>query len=159
MNVKETRKAIIGIIQKYQNIIMKRRGRLKDYAFFMELKRDPESYTKTTPQHVQAARKVIEHVKLTVDDTLDDSEILTAGKVQGFIKSFRGEVEPIELASKRDIYPEKYVDALWSSVHQIASVFGITPYDVGDPDVDYHYEKKGEKQMHLQAFIPVEKIE
>ena len=88
---------------------------LSDLAFHVVLGEEPERYTKTTPQHVKAAR------------ILKESGIeLKAGDLISFVKVVKEpHVKPVELATKNEIDIDKYIAYLHSTFDQVLDALGL----------------------------------
>ncbi len=87
-----------------------------DLAFNVVLGEELEHYTKTTPQHVKAA-KILE--KSGVE--------LHAGDFISFVKTVREpHVKPVELATKNDVDVDKYVAYLHSTFDQVLDALGLS---------------------------------
>jgi DNA polymerase I len=88
---------------------------MNELAFSVVLGDDLERYTKTTPQHVKAAK------------ILQQSGVeLKAGDLIRFVKTVSGEhVKPIELASKNEIDVKKYEAYLQSTFDQVLDALGL----------------------------------
>lgn len=123
----ETTKTILGNVQNPQELqkakedikslvthvyhTLKRRewGDLSDLAFTMGLNKPLDRYVKTTPQHVKAARMLI-----------DAGHTVEAGAIIEFVKvNTKGGVKPLELAKREDISVTKYIEFLRSTFEQI----------------------------------------
>jgi len=90
-------------------------GNLHDLAFEVVLGKLPTYYTKTTPQHVKAAR-------LLKDRGVD----LKAGDLIRFVKVTKDpHVKPVELAADREIDVDKYIAYLQSTFDQILDALGL----------------------------------
>jgi len=88
---------------------------LNELAFNVVLGEEPERYTKTTPQHVKAAR------------ILKESGMeLKAGDLISFVKVVNEpHVKPVELATKNEIDVDKYVAYLHSTFDQVLDALGL----------------------------------
>ena len=87
-----------------------------ELAFHVVLGEELEHYTKTTPQHVKAA-KLLE--KTGVE--------LRAGDLISFVKVTREpHVKPVELASKNEIDVDKYIAYLHSTFDQVLDALGLS---------------------------------
>ncbi|MGQ4892761.1 MAG: DNA-directed DNA polymerase I [Candidatus Njordarchaeia archaeon] len=115
----EMRKAIEILTQKITNIfenIQKRRYDLPDLAFKVQLTKPISAYTKTTPQHVKAAKKLKRKVM--------------PGEIIAYVKTKSG-VEPLEnLLNKRgdwkkDIDWAKYEEYTKSVFDQLLDALGL----------------------------------
>jgi DNA polymerase I len=88
---------------------------LNDLAFRVMLSKMPEKYTKTTPQHVKAARK-LEAIGIQ----------LSAGDIISFVKTKdKDGVRPLQLARPEHIDVEKYIDYMRSTFEQVLDALGI----------------------------------
>jgi len=118
-NPQELEKAKTQIKTLVRNVYqtLKRRGwgDLSDLAFNMGLNRPLDRYTKTTPQHVKAARMLVKA-----------GHAVEAGAIISFVKVNTKEgVKPLELAKRDDINVTKYVEFLRSTFEQI-----LDPLDI-----------------------------
>jgi DNA polymerase I len=87
---------------------------LSDLAFNVVLGEEPEHYTKTTPQHVKAAR-------ILKGEGIE----LRAGDLISFVKVVREpHVKPVELATKNEVDIDKYVAYLHSTFDQVLDALG-----------------------------------
>jgi len=107
---------IEGIIRECYNIIKRREWKdLNDLAFEVVLGKLPRHYTKTTPQHVKAARQLKDH-----------GVEIKAGDLIRFVKVTREpHVKPVELASNHEIDTDKYIAYLRSTFDQILDALGL----------------------------------
>jgi DNA polymerase I len=106
------------------NIVRERYTRLKrrewqdmnELAFSVVLGEELEHYTKTTPQHVKAAK------------ILKESGVeLRAGDLIRFVKTAREpHVKPVELASKNEVDVDKYIAYLHSTFDQVLDALGLS---------------------------------
>ncbi|MEM3699338.1 MAG: DNA-directed DNA polymerase I [Candidatus Bathyarchaeia archaeon] len=88
---------------------------LNDLAFNVVLGEEPERYTKTTPQHVRAARILKE-----------GGMELKAGDLISFVKVTKEpHVKPVELATKNEIDVDKYIAYLHSTFDQVLDALGL----------------------------------
>jgi DNA polymerase I len=89
---------------------------MNELAFNVVLGEELVHYTKTTPQHVKAA-KILE--KSGVE--------LRAGDLIRFVKTAREpHVKPVELASKNEVDVDKYVAYLHSTFDQVLDALGLS---------------------------------
>ncbi|PSO05083.1 hypothetical protein B9Q13_02890 [Candidatus Marsarchaeota G2 archaeon ECH_B_SAG-G16] len=86
----------------------------KDLAISVMLNKNPEKYTKNTPQHIKAAR--ILEAKL--------HKKVFAGDVIQYVKTRDG-VLPVELAKPEDIDTNKYIELLRSTFEQVLDALGL----------------------------------
>ncbi len=88
---------------------------MSDLAFNVVLGEEIEHYTKTTPQHVKAA-------KMLKENGVD----LKAGDLISFVKISREpRVKPVELATKNEIDVDKYIAYLHSTFDQVLDALGL----------------------------------
>ena len=82
----------------------------------MVLGEAPEHYTKTTPQHVRAAR-ILQR----------EGREIRAGDLISFVKvSKKPHVKPVELAKKNEVDIDKYVAYLHSTFDQVLDALGLS---------------------------------
>jgi DNA polymerase I len=88
---------------------------LDQLAFSMMMSRTPEGYTKTTPQHVKAARQLQQN-----------GTEMKPGDIISFVK-VRGEpgVKPIQLAKLEEVDSEKYVEYIQGTFEQVLDALGV----------------------------------
>jgi len=112
----DAKKDIERIIRDCYNTLKRREwSSLNDLAFEVVLGKLPSYYTKTTPQHVKAAR-------LLKDRGVD----LKAGDIIKFVKVAKEPyVKPVEIATDREIDVDKYVAYLQSTFDQILDALGL----------------------------------
>jgi len=88
---------------------------MDDLAFHVVLGEELEHYTKTTPQHVKAA-------KILKQNGMD----LRAGDLISFVKTTKEpHVKPVGLATKSEIDVEKYMAYLQSTFDQVLDALGL----------------------------------
>jgi DNA polymerase I len=88
---------------------------LNELAFNVVLGEEPERYTKTTPQHVKAARIL-----------KGEGMELKAGDLISFVKVVNEpHVKPVELASKNEVDVDKYIAYLHSTFDQVLDALGL----------------------------------
>ncbi len=112
------------------NIVLKLREvyhKLRDYEYMLDelairvaLNKSIHEYTKNTPQHVKAARQLVNM----------GIEVLP-GDVVAFVKTKTGEgVKPVQLARLLEVDIDKYVEYMRSTFEQILRVLNITWDDI-----------------------------
>jgi DNA polymerase I len=114
----EKAKKDIAEIVRERYLRLKRREweNMNELAFHVVLGEELEHYTKTTPQHVKAA-KILE--KSGVE--------LRAGDLISFVKVTREpHVKPVELATKNEVDVDKYVAYLHSTFDQVLDALGLS---------------------------------
>jgi DNA polymerase I len=88
---------------------------LSDLAFNVVLGEELERYTKTTPQHVKAAKILKE-----------GGAELKAGDLISFVKVVREpHVKPVELATNNEVDVDKYIAYLHSTFDQVLDALGL----------------------------------
>jgi DNA polymerase I len=93
---------------------------MKDLAFNVVLGEDIEHYTKTTPQHVKAAKILKEN-----------GAELRAGDLISFVKTTREpHVKPVELATRNEVDVDKYIAYLQSTFDQVLDALGLDFQDI-----------------------------
>jgi DNA polymerase I len=98
------------------NKIKNKEFSLEEFAFHVQISKPLTSYTKTTPQHVKAARQLSKNGK-----DLKPGDIISFVKVRG-----KDGVRPVELAVKEEIDTDKYKEYLKSTFDQILDSLGIS---------------------------------
>jgi DNA polymerase I len=112
----DAKKDICEIVRNRHTRLKRREwGNLSELAFNVVLGEAPERYTKTTPQHVKAARILQER-----------GVEVKAGDLMSFVKVVREpHVKPVELATKNEIDVDKYVAYLRSTFDQVLDALGL----------------------------------
>jgi DNA polymerase, archaea type len=113
----KARKDIAAIVRERYNILKRREwGEMSDLAFHVVLGDEVASYTKTTPQHVKAA-KILQA----------SGKELRAGDLISFVKvnSNKDRVKPVELASRNEVDVDKYIAYLQSTFDQVLDALGL----------------------------------
>jgi DNA polymerase I len=88
---------------------------MSDLAFNVVLGEDIERYTKTTPQHVKAAKILKEN-----------GAELRAGDLISFVKVTKEpHVKPVELTTKNEVDVDKYIAYLHSTFDQVLDALGL----------------------------------
>jgi len=106
---------ITEIVKKCYGKLRNRECTLQELAFSMMMSRTPEHYTKTTPQHVKAARQLQQA----------GSE-MKPGDIISFVK-VRGEpgVKPVQLARLDEVDTEKYIEYIRGTFEQVLDALGV----------------------------------
>jgi DNA polymerase I len=110
------KKDIIEIVRDCY-IRLKRREweNLNELAFNVVLGEELEHYTKTTPQHVKAA-------KILKEGGME----LKAGDLISFVKVVKEpHVKPVEMATKSEVDVDKYIAYLHSTFDQVLDALGL----------------------------------
>ncbi|MEM0057424.1 MAG: DNA-directed DNA polymerase I [Candidatus Bathyarchaeia archaeon] len=112
----EAKKEIIQTIRDCYNRLKRREWEsLNELAFNVVLGEELERYTKTTPQHVKAAKMLKE-----------SGMELKAGDLISFVKVVdEPHVKPVELATKDEIDVDKYIAYLHSTFDQVLDALGL----------------------------------
>jgi DNA polymerase I len=102
--------------ERYTRLKRKNWESLNELAFHVVLGEDLHRYTKTTPQHVKAAK------------ILKESGVeIRAGDRISFVKTIRKpHVKPVELATKNEVDVDKYIAHLQSTFDQILDALGLS---------------------------------
>jgi DNA polymerase I len=114
----EQAKEDIAEIVRERHTSLKRREwkNLNELAFHVVLGEDLHRYTKTTPQHVKAA-KILRNNGVEI----------RAGDLISFVKTIREpRVKPVELARKNEVDVDKYVAYLQSTFEQVLDALGLS---------------------------------
>jgi DNA polymerase I len=107
---------ICGIVRDcYMRLKRREWESMEELAFNVTLGEELGHYTKTTPQHVRAARMLE-----------NQGAELKAGDLISFVKVTKEpHVKPVELATKNDIDVDKYVAYLHSTFDQVLDALGL----------------------------------
>jgi DNA polymerase I len=113
----KARKEIAEIIrERYSRLKRREWADISELAFHVALGDELSSYTKTTPQHVKAARILQESGKE-----------LRAGDLISFVKVIRPpHVKPVELTSRNEVDVDKYIAYLHSTFDQVLDALGLS---------------------------------
>jgi DNA polymerase I len=113
----EKAKKDIAEIVRERYMRLKRRDwdNISELAFHVVLGEDLSHYTKTTPQHVKAA-KILEK----------KGNEIRAGDLISFVKVIREpHVKPVEIATKNEVDVDKYIAYLHSTFDQVLDALGL----------------------------------
>lgn len=113
----KAKKDIANVVrERYMRLKRREWESLSELAFHVVLGEELYRYTKTTPQHVKAAK------------ILQDSGVeIRAGDLIGFVKTIREpHVKPVELATKNEVDVDKYVAYLQSTFEQVLDALGLS---------------------------------
>ncbi|NVM30203.1 MAG: DNA-directed DNA polymerase I [Candidatus Helarchaeota archaeon] len=127
----EAKQRIRAKLKSFIKKLEKKEFSVEELAFRMTLSKDLDKYTKTIPQHVRAARLLVDQLH----------EKIKSGDIIQFVKTKSG-VLPVKLAKKTDISVKKYKQQLESTFEQVLDAMGI-PFD----------ELYGMKVRKLDAFV------
>jgi DNA polymerase I len=112
----DTAKAkITEIVKKCYGKLRNREYTLHELAFSMMMSRTPEHYTKTTPQHVKAARQLQQ-----AGSEMKPGDIISFVKV----RSEPG-VKPVQLARLDEVDTEKYIEYIRGTFEQVLDALGV----------------------------------
>jgi DNA polymerase I len=113
----KAKKDIANIVRdRYMRLKRREWENLSELAFHVVLGDDLHRYTKTTPQHVKAA-KILEKSGVEI----------RAGDLISFVKIIREpHVKPVELATKNEVDVDKYVAYLQSTFEQVLDALGLS---------------------------------
>jgi DNA polymerase I len=106
---------IKGIVQNCYAGLKNRRFSLDELTFKVMLSRPLSGYTKTTPQHVKAAKQLEEKGK-----DVKPGDLISYVKVQGNLG-----VKPLQLARIDEVDVEKYTSHIESTFGQVLEALGI----------------------------------
>ena len=109
---------IFKLAREKLTMLERREFAIEDLAIRVQLTKNLEAYTKTTPQHVKAAKllkKAGQEVK--------------AGDIIAFVKTTGNNVKPVEQATAQDIDTAKYKDLVKSTFEQVLDALGIEWFD------------------------------
>jgi DNA polymerase I len=113
----KAKKDIANIVRdRYMRLKRREWENISELAFHVVLGDDLHRYTKTTPQHVKAA-KILEKSGVEI----------RAGDQISFVKTIREpHVKPVELAVKNEVDVDKYVAYLQSTFEQVLDALGLS---------------------------------
>ena len=113
----KAKKDIADIVrERYTRLKRREWESLSDLAFHVVLGEDLHRYTKTTPQHVKAA-KILQKNGVEI----------RAGDLISFVKTIREpHVKPVELATKNEVDVDKYIAYLHSTFDQVLDALGLS---------------------------------
>jgi len=113
----KAKKDIANIIRdRYFQLKRREWENISELAFHVVLGDDLHRYTKTTPQHVKAA-------KILANNGVE----IRAGDLISFVKTIREpHVKPVELATKNEVDVDKYVAYLQSTFEQVLDALGLS---------------------------------
>ena len=113
----KAKKDIANIVRdRYMRLKRREWESINELAFHVVLGEDLHRYTKTTPQHVKAA-------KILKENGVE----IRAGDLISFVKTIREpHVKPVELATKNEVDVDKYVAYLQSTFEQVLDALGLS---------------------------------
>ncbi|RLG65361.1 DNA-directed DNA polymerase I [archaeon] len=130
---KKAKEKIREIVSECYRKLERREYSLEELAFRVTLSKPPETYVKTTPQHVKAARML----EMVTGRKMKAGDIISFVKVRGM-----NGVKPLELARIEEIDVEKYREHIRSTFEQIMDSLDIS-FD----------ELEGKKFRSLEEFF------
>ena len=111
----KAKERIVEIVRTWYQKLRRGEYDLEDLSFRVMLSRSVERYTKTTPPHVKAARKLISR-----------GIQVGAGDIIAYVKTRdRDGVEPLEFARKEQVDVDKYIEYLFSTFGQVLDALDI----------------------------------
>ncbi len=122
----KARKDIAAIVRERHQTLKRREWKdNRELAFHVVLGDDLSHYTKTTPQHVKAARILQKTGKdLRAGDLISFVKVVRASSVRQGSEDNSG-VKPVELASRNEVDIEKYIAYLQSTFDQVLDALGL----------------------------------
>ena len=114
-DIETAKTKIIEIVKECYVKLRTKQYILSELAFSMMMSRPPENYTKTTPQHVKAARLLQQA-----------GTEMKSGDIVSFVK-VRGElgVKPVQLARLEEVDIEKYIEYIRGTFEQVLDALGV----------------------------------
>ncbi len=112
----KAKKEIQEVAKSCYNKIKNKEFSLEEFAFHVQISKPLNSYVKTTPQHVKAARQLSKNGK-----AFKPGDKISFVKVRG-----KDGVRPIELANKEDIDTDKYKEYLKTTFEQVLDALGVS---------------------------------
>jgi len=107
---------IKSIVKEVYQRIQKKQFTLDEVSFNVMLNKHLDTYTKTTPQHVKAARMY----ETAMGKSLGPGEVISFVKVRGGTG-----VKPTALATVDEVDVEKYVESLRTTLEQVLNALDI----------------------------------
>jgi DNA polymerase I len=124
----KARKDIAAIVRERYNVLKRREWKdNSELAFHMVLGDELASYTKTTPQHVKAARILQKNGKeIRAGDLISFVKVIkpSSSRANSGEEDNSG-VKPVELASRNEIDVEKYVAYLQATFEQVLDALNL----------------------------------
>jgi len=106
---------LIEIVKECYVKLRTKQYSLAELAFSMMMSRTPENYTKTTPQHVKAARLLQQ-----AGTEMKSGDIISFVKVRGELG-----VKPVQLARLDEVDTEKYIEYIRGTFEQVLDALGV----------------------------------
>jgi DNA polymerase I len=114
-DIETAKTRIIEIVKECYVKLRTRQYTLPELAFSMMMSRTPENYTKTTPQHVKAARLLQQ-----AGTEMKSGDIISFVKVRGDLG-----VKPVQLAQPEEVDTEKYIEYIRGTFEQVLDALGV----------------------------------
>ena len=112
---------------------------LDQLAFRVALTKPLHEYTKTTPQHIKAARQLLRYKK-----TIDVGEIISYIKTRD-----KTGVKPVQLARIDEVDTEKYLEALRTTLEQVLDALDISFDEImGAHSLEGYFGQKKKEITH-----------
>lgn len=110
-----------GILRESIDDLKRGKVPLNLLAFKVALTKPLSSYTKTTPQHVKAAKLLLTHLKKHgIERTIEVGDVISYVKT-----SDRLGVKPVELARIDEVDHEKYIEIIRTTLEQVLEALDI----------------------------------
>jgi DNA polymerase I len=109
---------IFKLAREKLTMLERREFAVEELAIRVQLTKNIEAYTKTTPQHVKAAKQLQKA-----------GQEVKAGDIIAFVKTTGNNVKPVEQATPQDIDTSKYKDLVKSTFEQVLDALGIEWFD------------------------------
>lgn len=126
---------IIDLVKSLQMTIRTRSWKdMSDLAFDVTISKDLDEYVKTVPQHVKAAKKLIEegyevgsgsNIKFIKTFRLEAKKRQKKGATETEYKKPISDVKPVELATREEVDIDKYMEFMQSTFEQV-----LDPLDI-----------------------------
>ncbi len=123
----KARKDIAAIVRERYYVLKRREWTdNNELAFHMVLGDELASYTKTTPQHVKAAR-ILQHngKEIRAGDQISFVKVIKSSSSRGSSGEDNSGVKPVELASRNEIDVDKYIAYLQATFDQVLDALGL----------------------------------
>lgn len=123
----KARKEIAEIVrQRYNQLKRREWSDINDLAFHVALGDELVSYTKTTPQHVKAARILQKSGKeLRAGDLISFVKVKKSSSHGSLSDESNSGVKPVELTSRNEVDVDKYVAYLQSTFDQVLDALAL----------------------------------
>ena len=123
----KARKDIAAIVRDRYNILKRREWiDMNQLAFHMVLGDELASYTKTTPQHVKAARMLQKSGKeIRSGDLISFVKVIKSSSRGSGADDINSGVKPVELASRNEVDVDKYIAYLQATFDQVLDAVGL----------------------------------